>query len=158
MLELARRIEDAQFVLLGDGPERVGAEQFVRENELRNVLMLGERKDVVPFLQRSTVFLLPSEVESFGLAALEAMSCGVPVVASNVGGIPEVVEHGVTGFLHPVGELDAMERSLRVLLDDATTHQRMATSAREAALTRFRLEPIVDRYEALYARVVKERK
>jgi N-acetyl-alpha-D-glucosaminyl L-malate synthase BshA len=158
VLELARRIEDAEFVLLGDGPERAAAEAFVREHELRNVLMLGERRDVVPFLQRSTVFLLPSEVESFGLAALEAMSCGVPVVASNVGGIPEVVDHGATGFLHAVGDVDAMERSLRALLDDRVTHLRMATAARSAALGRFRLEPIVDRYEALYARVVKERK
>jgi len=158
VLELARRIPDAEVVLLGDGPERAAAERFIATHALQNVKLLGEQRDVAPFLQRSAVFLLPSEVESFGLAALEAMSCGVPVVVSNVGGLPEVVELGVTGFLHAVGDVDAMERSVRALLDDSALHARMSSAAREVALTRFRVEPIVDLYEALYARLLKETK
>ncbi|MFO0598003.1 MAG: N-acetyl-alpha-D-glucosaminyl L-malate synthase BshA [Myxococcaceae bacterium] len=158
VLELARRIGDAQFVLLGDGPERPAAEAFIARHGLRNVQLAGEQQDVVPFLQRSTVFLLPSEVESFGLAALEAMSCGVPVVASRVGGLPEVVTDGQTGWLHDVADVDAMEGSVRRLLDNAALHERFATAARETAVTRFRLAPTVARYEALYERISKETK
>lgn len=155
VLEIARRVPTAEVVLLGDGPERAAAERFIATHGLKNVQLLGEQREVAPFLQRSAVFLLPSEVESFGLAALEAMSCGVPVVTSNVGGLPEVVQQGVTGFLHPVGDVASMERSVRALLDDSAMHARMAAAARETALSRFRVEPIVDQYEALYTRLLE---
>jgi N-acetyl-alpha-D-glucosaminyl L-malate synthase BshA len=146
----------AELVLVGDGPERRHVEAFLQQLGLTpHVRMIGESRDVVPVLQESSVFLLPSEVESFGLAALEAMSCGVPVVASNAGGIPEVVEHGKTGFLHPVGDVEAMAQSTLRLLEDAALRRSMSLAAREACLARWQLGPIVDAWEALYARVIK---
>ncbi len=148
-----------ELMLLGDGPERPAVEAFVTQLKLTPfVRMLGESRAVAPLLQQSTVFLLPSEVESFGLAALEAMSCGVPVVASNAGGIPEVVEHGETGFLHPVGDTDAMAQSTLKLLEDHALHRRMSLAARQASLSRYQLGPIVDAWEALYARLLRNSK
>ncbi len=148
-----------ELMLLGDGPERPAVEAFVAQLKLTPfVRMVGESKEVAPMLQQSTVFLLPSEVESFGLAALEAMSCGVPVVASNAGGIPEVVEHGKTGFLHPVGDTDAMAKSTLKLLQDSTLHRAMSLAAREACLSRWQTGPIVDAWETLYARLLRKHK
>jgi L-malate glycosyltransferase len=148
-----------ELVLLGDGPERPAAEALIAELELTPfVRMPGEQRDVVPTLQQSTVFLLPSQVESFGLAALEAMSCGVPVVASHVGGLPEVIEHGKTGFLHPVGDVDAMAKSALSLLQNAALHRSMASAAREACLARWQPGPIIDSWEALYAQLLRKQK
>ncbi len=148
-----------ELLLLGDGPERPAVEAFIAELKLTAfVRMVGESKEVAPLLQQGTVFLLPSEVESFGLAALEAMSCGVPVVASNAGGIPEVVEHGKTGFLHPVGDTDAMAQSTLRLLKDPALHATMSRAAREACLSRWQMGPIVDAWEALYARLLRTQK
>ncbi|MGV3619803.1 MAG: N-acetyl-alpha-D-glucosaminyl L-malate synthase BshA [Archangium sp.] len=157
VLEIARRIPDAKVNLVGDGPERVNVEAFIAKHGLTNVELAGERRDIVAALQTSRVFLLPSEVESFGLAALEAMACGVPVVASNVGGIPEVVEEGVTGFLHAVCDVEAMTTSVRRLLDDAGLHARMALAARARAVNHFQIGPIVDRWEAAYARLLENK-
>lgn len=151
VLEVARRLPDTRLLLVGDGPERAAAEAFVSRHGLRNVEFLGARYDVVEVLRRARVFLLPSEVESFGLAALEAMSCGVPVVASRVGGLPEVVEDGVSGTLHPVGDVEGMAQSARRLLDDDALHGRMAEAARRRAVEVFRTEPLIERWEALYA-------
>ncbi len=150
VLTLFSRVENGELVLLGDGPELPAA----RARGLPGVTFAGEQHDVVPWLQRARVFLLPSEVESFGLAALEAMSCGVPVVASNVGGLPEVVADGVTGFLHEVGDVEAMAISTLRLLEDEALHARMAAAARERAVSMFRLAPIVEHWEAVYARLL----
>ena len=98
--------------------------------------------------------MLPSETESFGLAALEAMACGVPVVASDVGGISEVVVHGETGFLAAAGDVVAMAGHARSLLTDAQLHRRLSRAARHLAETRFRLTPAVERYESVYGRVL----
>ena len=145
----------AQLHLVGDGPTRAPAEALVNTLGLaRDVRFLGERVDVAQVLQGSDVFLLPSETESFGLGALEAMACGVPVVASNVGGLPEVVEDGETGFLAPVGHVEEMAKHLRRLLSDPDLHARMSHAARARAETHFQLEPAVDRYQAAYRRVV----
>ena len=119
-----------------------------------HVRFLGERVDLVALLQQSDLFLLPSDNESFGLAALEAMACGVPVLASDVGGLPEVVVHGKTGYLSTVGDVSAMANHARQLLTNETLRRRMASEARRVAETRFRLDPAVDRYEATYRRVL----
>lgn len=155
VLEIARRIPDATLNLVGDGPERAAVENFIAKHGLTNVELAGERRDIVDTLQNSRVFLLPSEVESFGLAALEAMACGVPVVASNVGGIPEVVEDGITGFLHAVGDVEAMAQSAKRLLDDTHLHARMSLAARARAVNHFQIGPMVDRWEATYARLLE---
>jgi N-acetyl-alpha-D-glucosaminyl L-malate synthase BshA len=141
--------------LIGDGPERPRGEQLVASLGLRDhVRFLGERTDLVALLQQSDLFLLPSDNESFGLAALEAMACGVPVLASEVGGIPEVVVHGETGYLSTVGDVSAMASHAHHLLKDETLRRRMGMEARRVAETRFRLGPAVDRYEATYRRVL----
>lgn len=154
VLEIARRL-DAPLDVVGDGPDSTAARAFANEHRLTRVTFTGASVEVAPRLQRARVFLLPSEIESFGLAALEAMSCGVPVVASSVGGVPEVIEHGVTGFLHGVGDVASMTESARRLLDDDSLHASMSAAARARALHHFKTSPIVDRWEALYRRLTR---
>src|SRR5207248_2663040 len=109
----------ARLVLIGDGPDRADVERQVAEHGLEGVVAFaGEQHDLVPWLSAADLFLLPSEQESFGLAALEAMACEVPVVASRVGGLPEVIDDGRTGYLCAPTDLDGMaERGLALLLD-----------------------------------------
>ena len=148
----------ARLHLVGDGPERPRVEGLVDSLGLAGaVKFFGEGADVAEVLQGSDVFLLPSETESFGLGALEAMACGVPVVASNVGGLPEVVLDGKTGFLAPVGNLEEMAKQVRRLLTDADLHARMSRAARARVEAHFQLEPATDRYQAVYYRVVGTR-
>jgi N-acetyl-alpha-D-glucosaminyl L-malate synthase BshA len=144
----------ATLVLVGDGPERDAAEQQVDSLGLRkDARFLGKVESVGDVLRGADLFLLPSATESFGLAALEAMACAVPVVASAVGGIPEVVEDGKTGFLAPPGDVAGMaERALR-LLGDATEHERMKRNAVARALE-FSTDRVVPRYERLYQEVL----
>ncbi len=115
-----------------------------------DVLALGEQEDVRQFLSIADLFLLPSATESFGLAALEAMACDVPVVASRVGGLPEVIEHGVTGFLHPPDDIDGMAASGLAVLTDPELSARIAATARRAVHDRFCAEKIVPLYERFY--------
>jgi L-malate glycosyltransferase len=144
----------ATLVLVGDGPGRDAAEQQVDSLGLRkDARFLGKVESVGDVLRGADLFLLPSATESFGLAALEAMACAVPVVASAVGGIPEVVEDGKTGFLAPPGDVAGMaERALR-LLGDATEHERMKRNAVARALE-FSTDRVVPRYEQLYQEVL----
>jgi N-acetyl-alpha-D-glucosaminyl L-malate synthase BshA len=151
-----RRSRTCELVLIGDGPERSRVERLVHEEGLTSsVTFLGQQLNFVEVLQGARAFLLPSASESFGLAALEALSCGVPVVASRIGGLPEVVEHGGSGFLEEVGDIAAMAASLARLLDDDALFARMSARAREMTLARFMREPIVDRYEAFYRQVLE---
>jgi N-acetyl-alpha-D-glucosaminyl L-malate synthase BshA len=146
---------DARLELVGEGPERPRIEALVRSLGLAaQVQFLSEKDDLVAALQRSDVFLLPSETESFGLAALEAMACGVPVVASDVGGVAEVVSDGEVGFLAPVGDVAAMAGHVRRLLTDDDLHLRLSRAARQRAETQYQRGPAIDRYEALYRRVL----
>lgn len=148
---LVRRAVDCELELIGDGPERPAIEALVRELSLSaHVRFSGETVDVAPHLQSSDVFLMPSEIESFGLAALEAMSCGVPVVASAVGGLPEVIRDGETGYLHPIGDLDAMAASTLKLLQNPTLHRTMSAAAREWSTSHWQSAPVVAKWEALY--------
>lgn len=144
----------ATLVLVGDGPDRDAAEQQVDSLGLRkDVRFLGKVENVGDVLRGADVFLLPSATESFGLAALEAMACAVPVVASTAGGIPEVVQDGETGFLAAPGDVATMsERALR-LLGDATEHERMKRTAAAHALE-FSTDRVVPRYESLYQEVL----
>ena len=118
------------------------------------VEMLGAQEDVIPLLSASDVFLLPSAQESFGLAALEAMACDVPVVASNVGGLPEVIAHGVTGFLHDQTDLDGMAASAIALLTDPALHRRVTDAARTRVSDEFCVNRVVPMYERYYERML----
>lgn len=151
---IAERV-DARLLLVGDGPELGTAFRLGRELGVSSrVESLGAQEAVIPLLSAADVFLLPSAQESFGLAALEAMACEVPVVASRVGGLPEVVEHGVTGFLHPPDDIAGMGDSAVVMLTDAAEHRRIAGAARRSVQSRFCTDRVVPMYEAYYERIV----
>ncbi|MGH9409419.1 MAG: N-acetyl-alpha-D-glucosaminyl L-malate synthase BshA [Vicinamibacterales bacterium] len=146
----------ARLLLVGDGPDLPLARRVAeRLNVVDRVHALGAVENVLPLLSIADLFLLPSEQESFGLAALEAMACSVPVVASNAGGLPELIEDGVTGFLHPVGDVDAMAASAIALLTDEELHGRVAGAAARCACERFSAQRVVPMYEALYERLVR---
>jgi N-acetyl-alpha-D-glucosaminyl L-malate synthase BshA len=109
----------SRLILVGDGPERSKAEQLCRELDLGDkVLFMGNVKNPIQVLSIADLFLLPSESESFGLAALEAMACSVPVISTNTGGLPEVNRHGVTGMMSDVGDVDDMAKNAIYLLSD----------------------------------------
>ena len=147
-----RELPGASLVMVGDGPERVSAEDEARRLDVHaRVHFLGRIDAVAPLLASADLFLLPSATESFGLSALEALACGTPVVASDTGGLPEVVRHGETGFLCPVGDVDGMARVAVGLLEDRARWQRFSDAAAADARTRYGQEAIVAQYEALYA-------
>lgn len=150
-----RRHLAAQLVLVGDGPDRpLAQETAVELGVADDVLFLGKLDSVAELLSRADVLLLPSEQESFGLVALEAMSCGTPVVGTSGSGIVEVVENGVTGYLHPVGDIDAMADSARALLEDDEKWATFSAAARRRALKEFSKEQIVPMYEQFYRHVI----
>ena len=139
------------LVMVGDGPDRADAEEEAREHGLADsVHFLGKIDTVAPLLASSDLFLLPSNFESFGLSALEALACGVPVVGSNAGGLPEVVLEGVTGRLRPVGDLDGMVKASIDILGDPERWHAMSEAAAADARARFSRDQIVSLYEALY--------
>jgi len=149
-----RKTTPTKLVLVGAGPELAHAEQLARRGCAdRDLVILGNTESVAEIVAACDVMLLPSETESFGLAALEAMACGVPVVATEVGGLPEVVDHGKTGFLFPVGDVSAMTAATLELLSDEKAHQKMGNAAREAANSQFPISKILDQYENLYRSV-----
>jgi N-acetyl-alpha-D-glucosaminyl L-malate synthase BshA len=150
-----RRQVPCRLLLVGDGPDLVEASRLARALDVADdVEFLGEQEQVVPLLSAADAFLLPSTQESFGLAALEAMACRVPVVASRVGGLPEVIDDGETGFLHVPGDLSGMAASTLRLLTDAPLQAKMAQSARHAAKSRFCDDRIVPIYEAYYEEIL----
>jgi len=153
---LHARINGAKLVLIGDGPDRADLERRVADENLsESVDFVGEQPDIVPWLSAADLFLLPSSQESFGMAALEAMACEVPVVASRVGGLPEVIDDGLTGFLCSPDDLDAMaERGLAVLRD-ADLRRRIGTAAAERVRTTFCEHAIVPLYEEFYEEVLR---
>jgi N-acetyl-alpha-D-glucosaminyl L-malate synthase BshA len=153
-----RRELPAKLLIVGDGPDVGETSRLARALDVdEDVALLGEQDQVVLLLSASDVFLLPSAQESFGLAALEAMACGVPVVASRIGGIPEVVEEGVTGYLHDVNDLAGMAGSTLRILRDASLHARLSAAAAESARARFCDDRVVPMYEAFYRGVLARR-
>jgi N-acetyl-alpha-D-glucosaminyl L-malate synthase BshA len=158
VLEVFARISaavPATLLLVGDGPEVPMARRLAQRLEIdKRIHWLGAQETVLPLLSIADLFLLPSAQESFGLAAMEAMACEVPVVASNAGGLPEVIEDGVTGFLHPVDDVEAMSRSAIALLRDPALHASIAAAGARSVRERFCVDRVVPLYEALYERVL----
>ncbi|WP_276499133.1 N-acetyl-alpha-D-glucosaminyl L-malate synthase BshA [Pontibacter litorisediminis] len=145
----------SRLLLVGDGPDRPKMEKLCRELQIfQDVRFLGKLEAVEEVLSIADLFLMPSEKESFGLAALEAMSCEVPVISSNAGGIPELNINGVTGFVSPVGAVDDMVANALYILDDAHL-QEFKSNALKRAMD-FDVKKIVPLYEAFYQRIISE--
>jgi N-acetyl-alpha-D-glucosaminyl L-malate synthase BshA len=148
-------VQPVRLLLIGEGPDRAAAEAEVTTLGLADrVAFAGARLDVETILPHCDVFLLPSASESFGLAALEAMSAGLPVVASRVGGLPEVVAHGETGLLTEVGSIESIRDAVLQILTDSERLRAMSHASRGRAETVFAMGPAVDTYEALYRRLL----
>lgn len=157
VMEIYKRVNELKpsiLVMVGDGPDRSKAEQFARENQLCNVVFVGNVKNPMELLSASDVMLLPSESESFGLAALEAMASGVPVVSSNAGGLPELNRHGVSGLMSNVGDVDEMAKQVFYLIEKEERLLKFKDQARERAHA-FSLEEVLPLYEKLYDKVLK---
>jgi len=153
---LVREKMPAKLVMVGDGPDRSAAEWLVERKGLgRDAVFLGKQDRIYEVLAQADVFLLPSELESFGLAALEAMACEVPVIATNVGGVPEVVTHGEDGYLVPVGDVAAAARYATALLGVPDRAHEMGQKARVNARKRYCSNDIIPRYEAYYRSVLE---
>lgn len=154
---LLREKMPAKLVLIGDGPDRGSAEWLVRQKCLgRDVHFLGKQDRVHEKLGLADLFLLPSDLESFGLAALEAMACEVPVIATNVGGLPEVVEHGVDGYLVEPRDVAAAAKFAIEILSRSDRGREMGQRARINARRKYCAEDIIPRYEAYYQRVIQK--
>lgn len=158
VIEIFYRIQKelpAKLIMVGEGPERKEAEQLCRTHNIEDkVVFLGNSSEVDKILCFSDLFLLPSKTESFGLAALEAMASGVPVISSKSGGIPEVNIQGVSGFLSPVGAVDEMAQNALKILKDDTTLNAFKKGAQTTA-TKFDIHKIVPFYEAIYEEALK---
>jgi N-acetyl-alpha-D-glucosaminyl L-malate synthase BshA len=152
--QVAKRIPSV-LVMVGDGPDRVDAEEEARQLGVADsVFFLGKLESVAPLLASADLFLLPTSSESFGLSALEALAMGVPVIGTRAGGLPEVVRHGETGALCAVGDVDAMARASIELLADPARWQAASTLAIADARTRFSLNEVVEQYESFYSRAL----
>jgi len=146
----------SKLLLVGDGPERQNMEQLCRDlNLMDDVRFLGKLDPVEELLAVSDLFLMPSETESFGLAALEAMACHVPVIASNTGGIPEIVVNGKNGFMSNVGDVNEMAKNALNLLSNNSLLDQFKNSAAEHA-RQFDLEKVLPQYESYYERVLQQ--
>jgi len=156
IFDLVRRKMPAKLVLMGDGPDRGPVEYAVRHKGLtKDVLFLGKQDRVYEKLSMADLFLLPSDLEAFGLAALEAMACEVPVIGTNAGGMPDVVEHGVDGYLVEPRDVAAAGRFAVEILSRADRGREMGRQAREDARRRFCAEDVIPHYEAYYRRVLE---
>jgi len=146
----------AKLLLIGEGPDQQAAHQLARELGVHDdVLFLGMQDYIEDILGCADLFLLPSEEESFGLAGLEAMSCGCPVIASKVGGIPEVVDDGINGYVVPLGDIRSMALHAIELLTDDKKMTTFRSKAREKAVEAFHESKMISEYEAYYKEILE---
>ncbi|WP_037289207.1 N-acetyl-alpha-D-glucosaminyl L-malate synthase BshA [Saccharibacillus sacchari] len=146
----------AKLLLVGEGPDMPKVQSKIRELGLEErVHFLGKQDEIAQVISLADILLLPSEKESFGLVALEAMACGVPTVGSEAGGIPELVQHGVTGYLAPIGDTEAMAAYATSLLRDPAKKAEMREACLERAHTQFCDQKIMQEYEDIYYRVLE---
>jgi len=142
--------------MIGDGPDRLAVERQAADYGLADMVdFVGEQQDLVPWLSAADLFLLPSSQESFGLAALEAMSCSVPVIASRVGGLPDVIRHGETGYVFDPDDIQAMADCGVALLNDPARARAIGDAAAADVKNRFSVEKVVPQYEAFYNEVLQ---
>jgi L-malate glycosyltransferase len=156
IFDLVQKKIPSRLLLIGDGPDRSQAEWLAMHKGIHErVLFLGKQDRINEKLALADVMLLPSQLESFGLAALEAMACEVVPIATRVGGVPEVVEHGVSGFLADVGDVATMARYAIELLQDESRLRTMGKQSRQSAQARFCTDRIIPQYEEFYRRVLE---
>jgi L-malate glycosyltransferase len=155
ILAEVRRHTPAHLIMVGDGPDRGPAEHLTRELKLTaHVSFLGKQNHVERLIPLAHVLLMPSEMESFGLVALEAMACGVATVGTDVGGVPELIVNGENGYMEPVGDIVAQAARVVALLTDDALHQRITTAGRARATEHFSTEKIIPQYEQYYEDVL----
>lgn len=154
ILKKVRETHSAKLILIGDGPDRAAAEKLARELDIaEHVKFYGKQSQFADVLASADFFLLPSQSESFGLSALEAMSAGVPVIGSNIGGIPEVVSHDESGYVAELGDTDRMAKYIVDLINNPKKWQAFSEASRRRAVEKFNRPDVVTRYEKLYKRV-----
>jgi len=155
IFDVVRKSVPSKLVLVGDGPDRSVCEKLCHDLGIdHEVRFLGKQTNLVEIHSASDLFLMPSQSESFGLSALEAMACEVPVVSSSVGGLPELVVHGETGYIAEIGDIDRMARYAIDLLRNEEKRLRFAEAGRRRAVEQFNSEKIVDQYETYYRTVL----
>ena len=143
--------------MIGDGPDRSECERLSRELGLYDdVKFLGKQEGLVEILNAADVFLIPSQSESFGLSALEAMSCGLPVVSSSVGGLPELVAHNECGYIAEIGDIDRMAKYVIDLLTNEKKYKLFSENARNRAVEKFEISKIVPMYEQYYEDILNK--
>jgi len=146
----------ARLMLIGDGPDRSTAEYLAARLGVQDrVHFLGKQDNVNELLPLADLMLMPSEMESFGLAALEAMACSVPSIATRVGGVPELIQDGANGLLFPVGDIETMSAAAISLLSDPTRLETLSRAARKTAQEHFCSTRIIPLYEEYYERVIR---
>jgi N-acetyl-alpha-D-glucosaminyl L-malate synthase BshA len=148
---------ESRLLLIGDGPERENAEKLSQQLGIYdNILFLGKQSSLAKFLSLADILLLPSETESFGLVALEALSCQVPVIATRVGGLPELIRDGESGYLFSIGDVEGMSRAALRLLQNDEKRKKMGKKGREIAQNHYAKDKIVSMYEDYYREVLAQ--
>lgn len=147
----------SKLILAGDGPERTECERLVRELNIKDdVYFLGKQEAVVDILNASDLFIMPSQSESFGLSALEAMACGIPTITTSIGGLPELVVHNETGYIAEIGDIERMAKYAIDLLKNSNKYKKFSENARKRAVEFFNKEKIVKQYEDFYLRILNQ--
>ncbi|HOJ19550.1 MAG: N-acetyl-alpha-D-glucosaminyl L-malate synthase BshA [Ignavibacteriales bacterium] len=155
VFDVVQKSIPSKLVLVGDGPDRGDCERLSRELHLSDkVVFLGKQEALTEILNCSDIFLIPSQSESFGLSALEAMSCGLPVISSSVGGLPELVVHNRTGFIAEIGDIERMAKYVLDLLTNEKKYSVFSQNARSRAVDFFRTDIVIPQYEAYYEKVL----
>ncbi|CAN5313496.1 N-acetyl-alpha-D-glucosaminyl L-malate synthase BshA [soil metagenome] len=151
--------ENAKLIMVGDGPERSAVSYRAEQLGVREFTeFVGKQANIPQYLGVADIFLLPSELESFGLAALEAQACEVPVISTRIGGIPEVINDGETGFMSDIGDVDKMAADTLKLLRDEDMRRKFGERGRELAVQRYSTEHIIPQYIAFYEKIVEKAK
>ncbi|HOI28224.1 MAG TPA: N-acetyl-alpha-D-glucosaminyl L-malate synthase BshA [Melioribacteraceae bacterium] len=157
ILSKVREEVPAKLVLVGDGPDRSECERLARELDIhKEVIFLGKQDAIEEILTAGDLFLMPSQSESFGLSALEAMACGLPVISSSVGGLPELVVHNETGYIAEIGDIDRMAKYTIDLLTNDKKYKSFARNSRERAVNSFDMNLILPQYIQYYERILNE--
>ena len=157
-IEICKRELPAQFMIVGDGPLKAKLQKMINDNGLQqNFFLVGRKDNVSDYLQAMDVFALPSTFEGISNTMLEAMSCGLPIVATNVGGTPEVVDNGSTGFLWETGDSDEFIVLLLKMISDDKLRKQIGSNSREKAKKKFSIDRMVSEYENIYIKVAQER-